>query len=868
MFLSNNAIRRSVLSNIRRLLPGACMLFATYTMAQSPGGIGTSLTTWFKANTTNTTNLTLNSNRVVQWTSEVNNFSVAQAMTSQQPILVNSPNVNNNFNFNPSLQFDGSAYRSLNNTGTTPDLLGTNGTVFLVINTYNYAANSSTCFAYYASSLYRYQVKAHFRIQTGNNGTGYTADFNPQFPSDYGDAAGRILVSRSTGTDFYSKRNGDVFPINNTAAPYNPSVAAGLCIGANNNGGGSEYSNSAIAEVITYNTTLSNTDINKIESYLAVKYGATLSQSATYNNNYTSSNGTITWNRNANSGYATNITGIGRDDGSGLLQKQSRSVNTNGLVYVYNGNTKGVFPAMNAGNSSAFVADNSFLLFGDNAAITALTACSNSGKLPRMVRTWKVQKTGTIDTVTLSVNTTSVPAQVKNILVSADPTFPPGATTMYPVSTAAGMFYAAVALHNNDYFTFAADSLQVSFTEVQPDCTNPNGGSITAVVSGGLTPQTYSWNTTPTQTTTTAGNLPAGGYTFTVTNNGGCTATYSPDSLKMPTAVVLAPTTSQDSICTGQSTILNANASGAGSSTSLTWTPGNQSGTTVTVSPTVTTMYVVTAQDGSCVVKDSVQVAVKPVVTASFTTIPAAVCTNRTDTITFTGKASAGATYTWNFDGATILQGSGAGPYTIQYPTIGTKTIQLQLVDDGCAATGSSQVTVVESPVASFTATPGTNTPVQLSFANFQFTNTSQNATGYVWTFGDGDTSQLTSPGHSYNLPGNYTVTLYAYNSLGCVDTAYMNPFVVVPDPELVIPNAFSPNNDGINDTWVIKGLNAYPDAKVDIYNRWGQRVFGSKGYPTPWDGRYNGTVLPVGTFYYVVIANGITYSGWLMLFR
>ena len=67
------------------------------------------------------------------------------------------------------------------------------------------------------------------------------------------------------------------------------------------------------------------------------------------------------------------------------------------------------------------------------------------------------------------------------------------------------------------------------------------------------------------------------------------------------------------------------------------------------------------------------------------------------------------------------------------------------------------------------------------------------------------------------------------------------------------IPNVFSPNSDGINDVWAIQNLNTYPDATVAIFNRYGQTVFSSIGYLIPWDGKYNGGDLPVGTYYYII---------------
>jgi gliding motility-associated-like protein len=67
------------------------------------------------------------------------------------------------------------------------------------------------------------------------------------------------------------------------------------------------------------------------------------------------------------------------------------------------------------------------------------------------------------------------------------------------------------------------------------------------------------------------------------------------------------------------------------------------------------------------------------------------------------------------------------------------------------------------------------------------------------------------------------------------------------------IPNTFTPNGDGINETWVIQNLGDYPNVRVQVFNRYGQLVFESKGYTKPWNGTMNGNSLPFGTYYYVI---------------
>ena len=74
-----------------------------------------------------------------------------------------------------------------------------------------------------------------------------------------------------------------------------------------------------------------------------------------------------------------------------------------------------------------------------------------------------------------------------------------------------------------------------------------------------------------------------------------------------------------------------------------------------------------------------------------------------------------------------------------------------------------------------------------------------------------------------------------------------------------LIPNAISPNGDGKNDIWKLSFINLlYPNARVEVYNQWGQQLYSSVGYNYPWDGTYNGEVLPDGTYYYVIDLNDL----------
>ncbi len=129
-----------------------------------------------------------------------------------------------------------------------------------------------------------------------------------------------------------------------------------------------------------------------------------------------------------------------------------------------------------------------------------------------------------------------------------------------------------------------------------------------------------------------------------------------------------------------------------------------------------------------------------------------------------------------------------------------------------------------------------------------------------VWLDNDTIATPLSTP------QSNITYQLQILSSNNCKANASIKIEVL----NLKIPNAFSPNGDNINDTWVIKGLADYQNCTVEIFNRYGQSVFHSIGYNQPWDGTYKGKPLPIGTYFYIINPkNGIaSYSGSITILR
>jgi gliding motility-associated-like protein len=118
---------------------------------------------------------------------------------------------------------------------------------------------------------------------------------------------------------------------------------------------------------------------------------------------------------------------------------------------------------------------------------------------------------------------------------------------------------------------------------------------------------------------------------------------------------------------------------------------------------------------------------------------------------------------------------------------------------------------------------------------------------------------------------GRYPITVSAASSPNYLISFVPGTLTIQPPGQtLVIPNTFTPNGDGVNDTWNIKFLDFYANCEVYIFTRWGQKVYSSIGYGVPWDGTYKGSPLPPGTYYYVInLQNGLNpLSGFVAIIR
>ena len=185
------------------------------------------------------------------------------------------------------------------------------------------------------------------------------------------------------------------------------------------------------------------------------------------------------------------------------------------------------------------------------------------------------------------------------------------------------------------------------------------------------------------------------------------------------------------------------------------------------------------------------------------------------------------------------------GTINIQIPgdiAFGTN-YRMRVISTDVATNGSDNafdINIHPNPIASITALGPTylfdGGSVVLS------ANVINSATTYLWSNG------ATTRTISVDTEGNYTCEVTT--PCGSITSDHI-AIKVLGLPEA--PNTFTPNGDGINDTWVIQHMDAYPSASMDIFNRYGARVYTAKGFLSPWDGKSNGADLPVGTYYYII---------------
>lgn len=233
---------------------------------------------------------------------------------------------------------------------------------------------------------------------------------------------------------------------------------------------------------------------------------------------------------------------------------------------------------------------------------------------------------------------------------------------------------------------------------------------------------------------------------------------------------------------------------------------------------------------------------------ASFTITGDTLCERKP--ITLTSTVTGVSNWNWNLGNG---NSAAVPPFTHSYNTANTYTISLVVsTSAGCGSLPATQ-TITINPTPAINAGPdkfirlGTSTTLDATInnpANYNF----------LWT--PSLYLSATDILNPVSAPDNLiTYTILAIDKLNnCTAT---DQVVVTPVSDIYIPTAFTPNNDGKNDQWVIPGLALYPEARVSVFNRAGQLIYDTKGYTSnPWNGTYKGVVQPNEVYVYLVQLN------------
>ena len=335
-----------------------------------------------------------------------------------------------------------------------------------------------------------------------------------------------------------------------------------------------------------------------------------------------------------------------------------------------------------------------------------------------------------------------------------------------------------------------------------------------------------------------------GGYLLTYTySSGGCSSVaYLPVSVGDPLALLMPNDTT---ICSGSNTLLTAQAyNGSSFLYTYTWDNGLGYGQNHVISPETSLTYTVVASDGCSIpVSGNLTVNVSPPVNYTIETSNI-ICAGDTGFINVTTPVGSPYLINWSHDAAlhdAQIQAT-TGFYELTVIDTSTQCLRSEVIE----------IPDYSTVYADFSPTP--NSDNCLNSLQITLLDLSLNAQSGQWDFGDGTVLPYeygVYPIHNYSSPGQYTLTLKVINEGGC-ESVQTQTICIELANDIVIPNAFSPNGDLMNDIFRAVGVNI-SSFNMQIYNRWGLLLYETNDILQGWDGRYNDKDMEVGTYVYQI---------------
>jgi len=358
-------------------------------------------------------------------------------------------------------------------------------------------------------------------------------------------------------------------------------------------------------------------------------------------------------------------------------------------------------------------------------------------------------------------------------------------------------------------------------------------GAIDLTITNGIAPFSFSWSNGATTEDLNGVGIPGGSYSVTVVDDSGCTATASA-TINEPTAITIDLSTT-DASCGQEDGSIDATVSGGNGNYSYVWSNGAFSQNLTNLGAGT---YSVTVTDGSgCNTMASATISSSGSINISHSVMDVSCHGDNNGFIaSFVSGGTPPLSYSWN-TGATSIDifDLAPGNYTLS-------------VVDGAGCTGSLTSTVNEPAPLTLATSSAYDETTNTGIAMVEPTG-GTNPYTFVWSSIPVQTTRRAT-GLS---AGEYSVVVTDAN--GCTETAVVS--VEGGDPLACIDAhlAFTPNADGVNDFFEIPCLVSMKNT-LEIYNRWGQRLFDQENYDNSWDGTIQGKTLPDGTYYYSIQMN------------
>lgn len=376
-------------------------------------------------------------------------------------------------------------------------------------------------------------------------------------------------------------------------------------------------------------------------------------------------------------------------------------------------------------------------------------------------------------------------------------------------------------------------------------CFQGNDGSVSVTAINGITPYTYSWSTSPVQTSSTATSLTVGTYYVTVSDPSGCLL-YDTVSITEPPLLTASVVNTTIVSCFGgaDGTAVVA-ADGGTPAYNYTWPVAGNVDSIIGLS--AGSYNVTVTDDKGCITTAPFTITQQPEILISL--YPAnESCPDDCNGYIFAIVNGGVPPYEYNW--------SENAPDSSGIEGLCADDYYLSITDSNGCQKISSSVTV--STNTYITATSIVDPAIAFYPATIDFTYIGENGETFYWDFGDGETSYEESPSHLYTIEGEYDVTVTVNTGYPdyCQDIFTLK--VIIKEPSmLTVPNIFTPNGDGVNDFFfaVSKGLET---EEMKIFNRWGKLMREWNYVNGNWDGRKaDGTKASDGVYYWVIHARG-----------